>query len=537
MINARSAPCDAGVVNAAGRGAACDRRTRFWIMAATDLGSAMAFIDGSAVNVALPALERDLGASLGAMQWVVNAYMLFLAALLLVGGAAGDRFGRRKIFVIGIALFAAASLGCGAAAGIGQLIAARAVQGIGGALLVPSTLAIIGTAFEPAERGRAIGTWAAISALATAIGPVLGGWLIDAWSWRAIFLINPPIALVTLWLAERHIAESRDPDAPPALDWAGASLAFAGLGALVFGLIAGGDLGWRHPVVLAALLAAPPLLAAFVWVEARSRAPMMPPALFRSRTFTGVNLVTLLLYAALGGAFFFLPFEFIALRGDSVAASGAAFLPFTVIMGGLSRWSGGLLERFSARSLLTAGPLIAALGFALLALPDAHSSFWTAFLPAMIVLALGMTLSVAPLTTTVMNAVPSHQAGVASGINNAVARVATLLAVAVLGVVAVTAFDRGLDRRIAAPQLDATVRDALAARHGKLAAASSDEHGSAEERRQIEEIAGASLLGAVRTAYAAATLLALAAALCAALMIPPREISRSPQPPAVPPRK
>jgi hypothetical protein len=263
---------------------------------------------------------------------------------------------------------------------------------------------------------------------------------------------------------------------------------------------------------------------------------MMPPALFRSRTFAGVNLVTLLLYAALGGAFFFLPFEFIALRGDSAAASGAAFLPFTLIMGGLSRWSGGLLERFAARSLLTVGPLISAVGFALLALPDAHSSFWTTFLPAMIVLAFGMTLSVAPLTTSVMNAVPEHQAGVASGINNAVARVATLLAVAVLGVVAVTVFDRGLDRRMTAPDLNATVRDALAAHHGRLACASSDERGSAEERRQIEDIAGASLLGGVRAAYAASALLALAAALCAALMIPPREFSRSPPQPAVPAR-
>ena len=520
MINPRTLPCDEAAIRSTRSAQSCARGAKPWVLAAAILGSAMAFIDATAVNVALPAMETSLAASVAAMQWVINSYTLFLAACLLIGGAAGDRFGRRRVFVSGIGIFTAASIWCGLAPNVAQLVAARAVQGLGGALLVPSTLAIIGAAFEATERGRAIGTWAGFSAITTALGPVLGGWLVDAFSWRALFFINVPVAFLTLWITLRHVPESRDPEAPSELDWPGALLALAGLGSLVFGLIASSDLGWRHPAVIGSLIAAPPLLAAFAWNEKRSRAPMMPPALFRSRTFTGINLVTFLLYAALGGAFFFLPFDLVQVHGYSATDAGAAFLPFTIIMGGLSRWSGGLLDRFGARLPLIVGPTIAAVGFALLAVPGAGGSYWTSFFPAMVILGLGMAIAVAPLTTAVINAVPDREVGVASGINNAVARIAGLLAVAVLGAVALAIYDGALDRALAAPNLPPEAKEVLASLHGKFAA---DALAGIEGpgRQLAQSIAANAIVASFRVVALSSAALALAAALCAALMIGP----------------
>ena len=408
----------------------------------------MAFIDGSVVNVALPAIQSELHASVAALQWVVNAYLLFLASLVLVGGSMGDKLGRRTVFIVGIGIFTLASAACGLAPNAGSLIAARAVQGIGAALFVPSSLAIIGAVFEGEARGRAIGTWAGVGAITSAVGPVAGGALVDTLSWRAIFFLNVPLATATIALAISSVPNSYKADARERLDWAGALSAAAGLAALTYGLTQVPAHGFAHPVVLCAIGAGVLVLAAFVMIEANSRCPMTPLDIFRSRDFAGANVVTLLLYFGLSGALFFLPFTLIRARGYTATEAGAALLPVPVIMGLLSRFTGGITSRFGSRILLSAGPGVAGIGFAMLALPFVSGSFWAGILPALTVLGLGMTITVAPLTTTVMNSVPSDRTGVASGINNAVARVASLLAVAVLGIVFVWSHDAALAARL-----------------------------------------------------------------------------------------
>lgn len=489
MANIGKQPCDEGVITAKPCIQPCTPNLRPWILAATILGSSMAMIDGTVVNVALPVLQASLKATAADVQWIVESYALFLAALILVGGSLGDRFGRRRIFAYGITLFAAASVWCGLAPSVHQLIYARAIQGVGGALLVPGSLAIISASFNAQQRGRAIGTWSGFTGITSALGPVLGGWLVENASWRWIFFLNIPLAAIVLVILFWRVPESRDQDAKK-LDWWGAMLVTLGLGTLVYGLISSSHLTWTDPKVISAIVVSILALLAFIFVEGKNPAPMMPLSLFRSRTFSGANLLTLLLYTALSGILFFFPFNLIQVQGYSATAAGAAFLPFILIMFLLSRWSGGLVSRYGSQRPLTVGPIIAAIGIGLFAFPRVGGSYWTTFFPAVVVLGLGMAITVAPLTTTVMGAVSDRQAGIASGINNAVARTAGLLSIALLSIVVQSAFNYSLDRRLAMLTLPPGVKQLLDAQRINLAGA------------EVPSNLGSDLVAALRRAIA-----------------------------------
>jgi EmrB/QacA subfamily drug resistance transporter len=479
----------------------------------------MVFIDGTVVNVALPALQTNLNATVVDVQWVVEAYALFLAALLLAGGSLGDHFGRKRIYAIGVALFALASVWCGLAPDINQLIIARAVQGIGGALLVPGSLAIISASFKDEERGRAIGTWSGFTAITSAVGPVLGGWLIENFSWRAIFFINVPLALTVLLLVFLRVPESRDEKETKGLDWLGAVLATISLGAIVYGLIESSRLGFTHPMILIALICGVITSILFLALEARKRNPMLPLTLFRSRNFSGANLLTLFLYTALSGCLFFFPLNLIQVQGYTATAAGAALLPFVLLMFSLSRWSGGLVKRYGAKIPLVIGPVIAAAGFALFMLPGVGGTYWTTFFPAVVVLGLGMAVSVVPLTTTVMSAVKENRAGIASGINNAVSRTAGLLAVAVLGIVMLHAFNNYLDRRLSRLNLSPEVKQTLDGQRTKLAEAEPPENLDSALREAMEQAIDEAFVYGFRWVMAFAIVLALMSALSAWIII------------------
>jgi EmrB/QacA subfamily drug resistance transporter len=403
-----------------------------WVLAATVLGSAIASIDATVVGIALPAIGRDFNTGLAALQWVVTAYTLTLAGLLLVGGALGDRLGRRRIFLIGVAWFAVASVLCGIAPSADFLIGARALQGVGAALLTPGSLAILEASFTPRDRGRAIGAWSGLSGVATAIGPFLGGWFVEAVSWRLIFAINLPVAVVVVLVTWRHVPESRDPDATGQIDIAGAVFVTLGLVGLTYGLIEGPARGWTDPIVQIALIGGAFLLVLFVAWESRAREPLLPLSLFASTQFTATNVVTFAVYGALGGALFLLPIQLQQVSGYTALEAGVSLLPLTVIMLALSARSGALATRIGPRVQMSVGPVLVGAGLALFTRVDENGSYLTQVLPAVTVLGLGLATTVAPLTATALATAPARHAGMASAVNNDVARAGGLIAVAVL---------------------------------------------------------------------------------------------------------
>ena len=524
MITQLKQPCDEAVIRSAPENKSAGGKAKVsasagkWVLAATILGSSMTFIDGTVVNVALPVLQEKFGANQAQVQWIVESYALTLSALILVGGALGDKYGRRKIFNFGIIVFTIASLVCGLVSDINQLIFARAAQGIGAALLVPGSLAIISATFDKKHRAKAIGTWSGFTAIAAGFGPVLGGWLVDNFSWRWIFYINLPLAAAILLISFWKVPETKDDEAAGRLDWFGAILAIVGLGGIVYGLTELNNLGFANPQVFGSLIIGILTLAGFIFTEKRRTNPMMPPGLFKSKTFTGANLLTLFLYSALGGILFFLPFNLIQVQGYSATAAGAALIPFVLTMFLLSRFAGGLIDRFGAKLPLVVGPIIAGIGFWLFSLaPTNSNNYWLDFFPAIIVMSLGMVTSVAPLTTAVMGAVEERRAGIASGINNAVSRTASLLAIAVFGIVMLTTFNNNLDKKI--NNLPPEAQTQLNEQRSKMASAELSSNFDEQTRRAAKRIVDESFVAGFRFVAYFASGFAFLSALCAWFLI------------------
>ncbi len=442
----------------------CPERDKPWVLVTAILGSSLAFIEGSVVNLALPAIQADMGATSTALQWVVNSYLLMLGSFMLIGGSLGDRFGLRRIFIIGTSLFGFSALACTFAPSLLLLSLGRLVQGVGGALLVPNSLALISSHFDAEERGRAIGTWAGASALTTAFGPVIGGFLVDLGGWPAVFLLVAPLAAITV-----AIAWWRVPASPvrtdERLDYFGALFLVASLCLLIFALVNPASQSQRWLFIALSVL----MGAAFFFREKHFESPMLPLSLFRSRLFSGANLMTLLLYCALSGALYFLPFNLIQVQGYSAMQAGAAFLPFTLIIGFGSTFAGDLIRKFNPRVILTIGPAVAAAGYFLLIIPGNNATFLTDFLPGIVIIGVGMMLSVAPLTTVVMGSASNRMAGVASGVNNTAARLAGVLAVAVLTAVAVSRFTPALVHHLQRADVPPEIVSQLEPRASELA--------------------------------------------------------------------
>jgi EmrB/QacA subfamily drug resistance transporter len=495
------------------------RASGFWVLVVAIVGSSMAFIDSSAVNVALPSIGRDLHTDAQGLQWVIEGYSLFLSALILLGGSLGDIFGRRRVFLVGIAIFALASLVCAVAPSIAVLNAARCVQGIGGALATPGSLALISAGFSTAERGRAIGTWSGFAAITAAIGPLLGGWLAQHASWRYVFLINLPPAVFVIIAAVLRVAESRDERAGYSVDITGAALATAALGCLTFGLIRlqGTSLDFTGVSTTVAGLV---LLIVFASWERRAAVPMIPLDVFRNATFLGANIYTFFLYAAIGGSLFFVPFDLQNVHHYSPTAAGASLLPFIVIMFVFSRWSGGLVAKIGARLPLVAGAIVAGLGFLAYARPGPGGSYWTTFFPAAVILGFGAALFVAPLTTAVMEAIDTSEAGIASGINNAVSRVAGLLAIAALGIVLLKTFYGDFDRGIARQALSSQARRSIEVDRAALSTGRGITSLGEPDRTQVNTAVAAAYTAAFRRTMIVSAGAAWIAALVALLMLP-----------------
>jgi EmrB/QacA subfamily drug resistance transporter len=504
--------------------------TERWVLIATILASSMAFIDGSALNVALPTLQSDLNIGGSALLWVVNAYALFLSALILVGGSLGDLYGRKRIFTIGIALFSLSSLACGLSPSIEILILARAVQGVGGALMVPGSLAILSASVSEDRRGRAIGTWSMFSTLTTLGGPILGGALAQAGLWRAVFFVNLPLAAIALYILRRYVPESRDEAGARQLDYPGAVLATLGLAGITFGFIQAPELGLTNPLILFALIGGVVALIAFVVVESRSTHPMVPLKLFRNRTFSGTNALTLFLYAALSGVPFFFSLNLIQIQGYPPNLAGFTFLPFGLLLAIMSRSTGALADRIGPRVLLTVGPIITGIGFFLFSLPGltaGPSDYWVTYFPAVVLLGIGMGITVAPLTTAVMGSAPAESTGVASGINNAMARTAGVLAIAILGALALTVFGGMVESRAASDYSPAMVTQ-LRAETRKLADAEVPPGFSAEQGAAVKNMYQMSFIATFRLISIVGAVLAwISAALAFWLVEPKKQVSPS----------
>jgi EmrB/QacA subfamily drug resistance transporter len=487
----------------------------------------MASIDSTALNVALPALQHDLNAGGTDLLWIINGYSLMLASLLLVGGSLGDRFGRKRTFMFGIILFAAASFVCGIAPNAATLIAARIVQGIGGALMVPGSLALITVSFDDASRGRAIGTWSATTTIFVILGPLIGGWLATQGLWRGVFFINLPFALLALVVLILRVHEVKPMAAPEPLDTPGAVLATLGLAAVTFGFIQAPERGFTDRLILVALIGGAAMLIVFVVVEARSSHPMVPLHLFRNRTFSGTNLATLFLYAGLYGNGVLISLNLIQAQGYTATQTSLAYyLPFAMLIVLISRFSGAWADRVGARPALTIGPALAGLGFfgfALQGLTNGPADYWTTFFIPVLVLGVGMGITVAPLTTAVMGAVGQDQAGIASGINNAVSRAAGVLATAILGALMLVLFRSALTTRADTSQLDPQTKTELVVQADKLGAAQPPTSVTGQPRDAIVQQIKLSFVDAYRIAAFVCAGLAWLAAVLAFFTVPAKK--------------
>lgn len=439
-------------------------------MLSTILGSSLVFIDGTVVGIALPVMQRELHATGASAQWIVEAYTLVLGAMMLLGGGIGDRYGRKRVFIIGIVIFLAGSVWCGLAQSIDMAIIARVVQGIGGTLMAPASLAIIGSFFEGAERDKAVGTWSAFTSITSIISPVLGGALVSFWGWRSVFFINVPLGIVTAFIAFRHVPESRDEAAQGRLDVFGSALVALGLGGIVYSLTDLSAAGASLSLVASTGILGAVLLLLFIRVEATTAHPLLPLRLFASPIFAGVNVATLFLYGALSAIFYFLPFDLIQVHGYSPAFTGLAMLPLVLTIALMSRESAALLERTGPRPLLTLGTAIAAVGMALFTILPRSADYWIGLFPVMLTIGVGMGLVVAPLTATMIDSVPEENVGVASGVNNAITRIGALLAIAIAGAVLWSSFNAKLDARLNAMQASTAQRAQVQAQRSRLAA-------------------------------------------------------------------
>ena len=515
MLSVVRPPGDEATVRAAPDTPGCASHAKKWVLTATILGSGMAFLEASVINVALPAIQTALSASVPQLQGIGTAYTVALAALALAGGAAGDRFGKRRLFSWGAVGLAAASLGCGLAGDAAQLIAFRALQGLAAALLVPNSLSLLSASFPKAERGRAIGAWTGATAFFGAVGPILGGFLVDVASWRAAFFLVVPLALLTVAVARFRVPVPPTLRRAPPVDWIGAALSALGIGAMISAIILSPVRGAAAlPLLAIGALA----LASFGWLERRNPAPMVPPRLLFSGSFLGANALTLLLYFAVTSVFFLLPFDLILVQHYSATRTGAAFLPFAVIVGVSSRWAGALGDRWGAKRLLALGSLVTAAGLALFALPGIGGSYGSTFFPPIAGVGLGMALSATPLATLVLDAVAPSEAGIASGVNSTVARLAALLGVAVVGGLSLALFTRAIDRQAELAALPPSLRQALRGERRGFADVSIPESVQGPDRTRLEDLVAGAFVSSFRSVAGLGAGVALATALATALV-------------------